>query len=334
MTPIIFGLGGERLTADERAFILDAKPVGFILFGRNIVSHAQVQALTDELRSVSGRDDLPVLVDQEGGRVMRLGPPVWPTAPAPARFGELYQVAPISAIEAMRAHAEAIAALLAEVGINVNCMPSLDLRVPDASPIVGDRALGAEPMQVAALGRAALDGLRRGGVVGVIKHMPGHGRAAVDSHDALPIVEAGAASLEEDIAPFRSLRGSPIAMTAHVVYTAWDPERPATLSPDVIGRVIRGSIGFEGLLMSDDIAMGALSGGYGARAAGAIAAGCDVVLHCSGVLGEAIDVAGAVPGIAPAAAQRLERAMASVAGQVAAPYEALAAKRDALLAYA
>jgi beta-N-acetylhexosaminidase len=334
MKPAIFGLSGTCLTADERAFFRDAAPVGFILFARNIVDPDQLRALTDDLRALSGRADTPILVDQEGGRVTRLGPPIWPALPAGERFARLYQVAPISAIEAMRAHAGAIAATLRASGINVNCMPMLDLRLPGSSPIVGDRALGSDPIQVAALGRAALDGLAAGGVVGVIKHMPGHGRATLDSHHALPVVEASADELETDLAPFRALAWAPIGMTAHVIYTAWDAERPATLSTKVIAEVIRGRIGFEGLLMSDDIVMGALTGAFGERAAGALAAGCDLVLHCSGELDEMETVAGELGEIGPEAERRLERAMASVAAAPKGrPAEELAAKRDSLLAY-
>jgi beta-N-acetylhexosaminidase len=227
-----------------------------------------------------------------------------------------------------------MAVLLREIGLTVNCMPALDLKLPGGSEIVGDRALGTDPMQVAALGRAALDGLRRGGVLGVIKHMPGHGRATVDSHHALPVVDADAEILESDLAPFRALNDAPIGMTAHILYSAWDRDRPATLSRIVVGDVIRTRIGYDGLLLSDDIGMGALSGAIGERAALALAAGCDLVLHCSGILGEMVELAGAVPQITSSGADRLQRALATISGQVGSDYEALAAKRDALLAYA
>jgi beta-N-acetylhexosaminidase len=335
MLPAILGLSGLALTDDERAFFRAADPAGFILFGRNVADRAQLKALTDSLRDLSGRADLPILIDQEGGRVARLEPPEWPPFPAAWRFAELYERAPISAIEAARANAAAIAAILTEVGINVDCLPQLDLRHDGADPIIGDRALGAEPMRVAALGRAVLDGLAAGGVCGVVKHIPGHGRAKADSHKQLPVVEASAEELAEDIAPFRALKDAPMAMTAHLLYTAWDPARPATVSPTVIGEVIRGEIGFGGLLMSDDLAMEALSGSHGERAAAAIAAGCDLALHCSGRLADSEAVAGGLGEMSEAAAARLARALAGVAGRTSAEsYEALAAKRDALLDYA
>jgi beta-N-acetylhexosaminidase len=335
MKPAIFGLSGERLTDDERRFFKDSDPAGYILFGRNCVDRDQLRALTDDLRSIHGRDDLPILIDQEGGRVARLRPPVWPDFPKAQRFAELYQVAPMSAIEAARVNAAALASVLREVGITVDCLPLLDVRQPGAHDIIGDRALGSDPMQVAALGRAVIEGLREGGVVGVVKHMPGHGRAGADSHLELPVVEASEAELETDIAPFRSLRDAPMGMTCHVVFTAWDPERPATLSPKVIGEIVRGRIGFEGLLMTDDIDMKAISGRPGEIAAAAIAAGCDLILDCWAKLDDMIERAEALPEMGPETRARLDRAMATIAGsEPSQPYEALAAKRDSLLAYA
>lgn len=335
MLPAILGLSGLVLTYAERALIREADPAGFILFGRNVGDPAQLRALTDSLRDISGRADLPILVDQEGGRVARLRPPRWPAFPAPWRFAELYRKAPISAIEAARVNALAIAAMLAEAGINVDCTPVLDVAHEGAHDVIGDRALGAEPMQVAALGRAVLDGLEAGGVLGVVKHMPGHGRARADSHEELPVVDASADDLAADLAPFRALAGAAMAMAAHLLYPAWDPERPASASPAVIAGVIRGEIGFEGLLMSDDIAMAALSGPVAARAQAAIAAGCDLALHCSGVAADNEAIAGALGGMDAAASARLERALARIAGKASAQdHEALAAKRDALLAYA
>jgi beta-N-acetylhexosaminidase len=335
MKPAIFGLSGERLTDDERRFFKDSDPAGYILFGRNCVDRDQLRALTDDLRSIHGRDDLPILIDQEGGRVARLRPPVWPDFPKAQRFAELYQVAPMSAIEAARVNAAALASVLREVGITVDCLPLLDVRQPGAHDIIGDRALGSDPMQVAALGRAVIEGLREGGVVGVVKHMPGHGRAGADSHLELPVVEASEAELETDIAPFRSLRDAPMGMTCHVVFTAWDPERPATLSPKVIGEIVRGRIGFEGLLMTDDIDMKAISGRPGEIAAAAIAAGCDLILDCWAKLDDMIERAEALPEMGPQTRARLDRAMATIAGsEPSQPYEALAAKRDSLLAYA
>lgn len=335
MLASIFGFSGNRLTADERDFFKDADPAGYILFRRNCCSRAQVRALTDDLRTLHGRGDLPILVDQEGGRVARMQPPAWPKFPSAERFADLYRVSPISGIEAARANAGAIAAMLEDCGINVNCMPLLDVRHPGAHDIIGDRALGSEPMQVAALGRAVIEGLRGGGVVGVVKHMPGHGRSMGDSHVELPVVSASEEDLEVDLEPFRTLNWAPMGMAAHVVYTAWDTTRPASLSPKVIGDVVRRRIGFDGWLMSDDIGMRALTGGFGERARLAVEAGCDVALHCSGDMAEMLDVAGGVAELAPKGRERLERAMesAAAAGE-APPYEELAARRDALLAYA
>lgn len=335
MQAAIYGLAGERLSADEQAFFRDADPAGYILFRRNCTDRAQLRALTDDLRAIHGRADLPILIDQEGGRVARMRPPVWPEFPPAAAFDALYRLAPISGMEAARLNAAALAATLREVGINVDCLPLLDVRRPGASDIIGDRALGEEPMQVAALGRMVLDGLREGGVVGVVKHMPGHGRALCDSHLELPVVDVCEEELEADMAPFRSLAAAPMGMTAHVVYTAWDAERCGSLSPVVIGEVIRGRIGFDGFLMSDDIGMQALSGGFGARAGGVVAAGCDAALHCSGEMAEMIAVAAAVPPLSDAAEARLARAMATIA-EAPAPLPAaeLTARRDALLALA
>lgn len=335
MQPAIYGFAGERLSADERDFFRDADPAGYILFARNCRDRVQMRALTDELRALHGRDGLPILIDQEGGRVARLQPPVWPAFPPAERFADLYQVAPVSAIEAARANAQAIATILHEVGINVDCLPLLDVRQAGAHDIIGDRALGSEPMQVAALGRAVIEGLRDGGVVGVVKHMPGHGRSMSDSHVELPVVTAGEEELERDIEPFRTLRSAPMGMTAHVVYTAWDGERCASLSPKVIGEIIRGRIGFEGLLMSDDLGMHALQGDFADRARGVVAAGCDVALHCSGDMAEMRAVASGLGAMSEVSVERLERAMATIAGSASATsYEVAAAKRDALLAHA
>jgi beta-N-acetylhexosaminidase len=335
MQPAIYGLSGERLTADERAFFRDANPAGYILFRRNCAGKEQLRALTDELRAIHGRDDVPILIDQEGGRVARLRPPVWPDFPPAERFADLYRRAPISGIEAARVNAQAIALVLRECGINVNCLPLLDVRQAGAHDIIGDRALGSEPMQVAALGRAVIEGMRSAGVVGIVKHMPGHGRSRSDSHQELPIVSASDDELEWDIEPFRSLAWAPMGMTAHIVYTAWDNERCGSLSPTVIGNVIRGRIGFDGFLMSDDLGMHALSGGFGERARGVVEAGCDVGLHCSGVMEEMVAVSAALGEMPERSRERLERAMATVCGAgEGPPYEELAAKRDQLLAYA
>jgi beta-N-acetylhexosaminidase len=334
MRAAIYGIAGEELSADERSFFKDADPAGYILFARNCASKEQLRSVTDDLRSIHGRDDVPILIDQEGGRVARMKPPVWPEFPRAGRFAELYQVSPMSAIEAARANAQAIAITLKESGINVNCLPLLDVRQPGANDIIGDRALGSEPMQVAALGRAVIEGMRAGGVVGVVKHMPGHGRSMADSHVELPVVRASEEELETDLEPFRSLKWAPMGMTAHLVYTAWDPDRPGSLSKAIVGDIIRTRIGFDGWLMSDDLGMHALTGGFDERTRGVLAAGCDVALHCSGDMTEMIAVANGASEMSPKGRERLDRAMATIAepGE-GAPYEELAAKRDALLAY-
>ena len=311
MRAAIYGVEGLELTQGERAFFRDADPAGFILFKRNCESREQVLRLTDSMRELTGRPNLPVLIDQEGGRVARMRPPEWPAFPAAERFAQLYALAPSSAIEAVRSNARAIALMLRGCGVNVNALPLLDVRQEGASDIIGDRALGSEPMQVAALGRAVLDGMASAGVVGIIKHLPGHGRALVDSHKELPLVEASAEELETDLEPFERLSSAPMGMTAHVVYTAWDPDHPASLSPTVIGDIIRGRIGFDGWLMSDDLGMEALRGDFGSRAAGVVAAGCDVALHCSGKMEEMVAVASAAPEMTPEGHDRLARAMAS-----------------------
>lgn len=335
MIPLILGLAGPALTEAERGFFADTDPAGYILFRRNVVDRAQLYALTRALRDLAGRADLPILIDQEGGRVARMRPPEWPAFPAGATFDRLYDIAPITAIEAMRANAQALGVMLRAVGISVDCLPLLDVRQPGAHDIIGDRALGAEPMRVSALGRATLEGLRAAGVVGVVKHVPGHGRAPADSHVELPVVDASEVELETDLEPFRRLARAPMAMTAHVVYRAWDADRCASLSPTVIASIIRGRIGFDGLLLSDDLGMKALGGGYAARTAGVLAAGCDVALHCSGDMGEMEACAGAVGGIGVEARERLDAAMATVAGEAdGAAFEELIERRDALLARA
>src|SRR5437868_8315554 len=333
MQAAIYGFEGPKLSDEERRFFRDADPAGFIIFRRNCESAEQLLRLTDSLRSLTGRPDLPILIDQEGGRVARMRPPEWPAFPAADRFALLYQAAPSSAIEAARSNARALGLMLRSAGVNVNALPLLDVRLEGASDIIGDRALGSEPMQVAALGRAVLDGLASAGVVGIVKHMPGHGRALVDSHKELPVVTASAEELESDLEPFERLASAPMGMTAHVIYTAWDPDRPASMSPTVIGDIIRGRIGFDGLLMSDDIGMEALQGDFGSRAAGVVAAGCDLALHCSGSMDEMTAVASAVPSLSTEGEARLARAMAStmVEGDGASFADAIA-KRDALLA--
>lgn len=333
MKPVIYGLSGLTLTADERDFFRDADPCGYILFKRNVETRAQLLALTNEIRALSGRNDVPILIDQEGGRVTRLGPPEWPASPAGPAFDALYDLAPMSAIEAARANAIAVGLMLAEVGINVDCWPLLDVCQPDTTSAIATRAYGGEPMRVAAMGRAIIDGLRQAGVVGVVKHMPGHGRAIADTHYHLPTVTASDAELEIDLEPFRTLNGAPMGMTSHIVFEAWDPDRPATLSPIIINDIIRTRIGFDGLLMTDDIDMKALSGTAGEKAAGALAAGCDVVLDCWARMDEMIEIAGIIGDLPPVSRDRLDRAMATVSeakpqGDIA----AFIAKRDSLLA--
>ena len=333
MQAAIYGLEGAELKPDERAFFREADPAAFILFRRNCETTEQLLRLTDSLRDLSGRADLPILIDQEGGRVARMRPPEWPAFPAGEAFARLYDAAPSSAIEAARSNARAVALMLRSCGINVDAVPVLDVRQEGASDIVGDRALGSEPMQVAALGRAVLDGLASAGVVGIIKHMPGHGRALVDSHKELPVVTADAEDLDSDLEPFERLSSAPMGMTAHVIYTAWDPDLPASQSPTVIGDIIRGRIGFNGWLMSDDIGMEALAGDFASRAAGVVAAGCDVALHCSGKMDEMVAVAGAVPAMSDEGEARLARAMASTMIDDDGPdFAEAVAKRDSLLA--
>ena len=342
MTPLFLGMSGATLKEDERALFRAADPAGYIVFKRNCVDPAQLLALTDSLRDLAGRE-VPILIDQEGGRVARLQAPHWPAFPAAAAFGALYDRAPLSALTAARANATAIALTLRAVGVNVDCLPLLDVPAPDGHGIIGDRAYATDPLWVASLGDATLDGLRAGGVCGVVKHIPGHGRARVDSHLDLPIVEASRADLETDFAPFRALNAAPMAMTAHVIYTALDPVRCATLSPTVIAGTIRGDIGFDGLLMSDDLGMQALGGGaqaggnaiqdFGARALNALGAGCDIALHCSGDFAEMRAIVEAVPQIGGDAARRLAAAMAWAAAPVdTASVAGLIAQRDALLA--
>jgi len=335
MQAAIYGFEGLELTTDEHAFFRDTDPVGFILFRRNCESREQLQRLTDSLRDLTGRSDVPILIDQEGGRVARLRPPEWTAFPAAERFSDLYRLAPSSAIEAARANARAIGLMLRSAGVNVNALPLLDVRQEGASDIIGDRALGSEPMQVAALGRAVLDGLASAGVVGIVKHIPGHGRALVDSHHELPIVTASADELESDLEPFERLSSAPMGMMAHVVYTAWDPDHPASQSPTVIDDIVRQRIGFDGFLMSDDSNMNALTGTQAERASACVVAGCDVALPCNGVLSDNIQIAKALPDISIEGTDRLARAMAGTMVEPEGPdFAESLATRDTLLALA
>lgn len=321
---VIVGVAGERLSAAERRLFETAPPLGFILFARNCREPDQVRALVAELRETVGRGDAPILIDQEGGRVQRLQPPHWRAAPAMAGFALRAESDETAAIEAAWLNARLIADDLAALGITVDCAPVLDVPGTGADPIIGDRACGTTPELAAMIGRAVCAGLLAGGVLPVIKHIPGHGRATVDSHAALPVVEASRNDLEHvDFAPFTALADMPWAMTAHVVYTALDPQQPATTSAKVIDDVIRGQIGFDGVLVSDDICMRALAGAPAERALAALAAGCDVALHCNGDFNEMQAVLGACPPLLPRAHQRLERAKARLAAS--APFDAAAA---------
>lgn len=333
MTPAIFGLSGTELTADERAFFADADPVGYILFGRNCENREQVRALTDSLRAIHGRDRLIVSIDQEGGRVRRMRPPVWFDHPAAAAYSALYEIAPISGMEAARLGALLLGQELAEVGISVDYHPPLDLPQPGAHDVIGDRALGTDPLQIASLGRAILDGLAEAGVVGCIKHMPGHGRSMADTHKEMPTVRASAEELESDLAPFRKLADAPLGMTGHLLFTAWDAERPATLSPTIIQEVIRGKIGFDGFLLTDDMDMEALSGTIPQRAERALAAGCDAVLNCWAKMDDMVGIAERCGSLSAKGAERLERVHAAMGppSEIPASKELLA-QRDALLA--
>jgi beta-N-acetylhexosaminidase len=307
----ITGLAGPVLGMEERAFLRDAEPWGLILFRRNIESPEQVRRLVAEAREGVGRN-LPVLVDQEGGRVQRLGPPHWPVYPPGAAYGRLYDDDPAVALIAARLGARLIAADLVPLGIDVDCMPLADVPVDGADPVIGDRAYGTSPDKVSAIAAALAEGLMEGGVLPVLKHLPGHGRPTADSHEELPVVATDRALLDAtDFAAFRPLAQLPLGMTAHVVFTSIDPAAPATTSPTIIGEVIRDSIGFAGALMSDDVSMGALTGTIGERTRSALAAGCDLVLHCNGRLDEMRAVASETPALEGAAARRTAAALAA-----------------------
>jgi beta-N-acetylhexosaminidase len=307
----IAGVAGTVLTDRERAFFRDAEPWGLIVFKRNIEAPEQVRRLTEAFRAVVGRVDAPVLVDQEGGRVQRLGPPHWPAYPPGAAYGRLYDSDPTAGLAAARLGARLIAADLAAVGIDVDCWPLADVPIAGANAVIGGRAFGTTPDKVAAIAGAVAEGLLDGGVLPVVKHIPGHGRAMADSHHELPVVTTDRPTLEAtDFRAFRPLADLPFAMTAHVVFTAIDPVTPATTSVTMVREVIRGLIGFDGVLMTDDISMQALAGAIDARCRAAIDAGCDVVLHCNGSLDEMQAVAAAVPPLSGAAERRATAALA------------------------
>jgi beta-N-acetylhexosaminidase len=308
----ITGVSGVTLTTDERDFLRAERPWGFILFKRNIETPSQVTALITELRESIDEPEAPVLIDQEGGRVQRFGPPHWPIYPPGAVFGTLYDIDHKFGLRAARLSARLIAADLIDLGVTVDCLPLADLPVAGADAVIGNRAYGTEPGKVAAIARAVTEGLEQGGVLPVLKHIPGHGRATADTHFRLPVVDTSKAELESsDFAAFRPLADLPMAMTAHVVFSALDPAQPATTSATIIEQVIRGSIGFQGLLMSDDVSMNALAGSIAERTRALISAGCDMVLHCNGNLDEMREVARETPVLSGNALERAKRALAS-----------------------
>jgi beta-N-acetylhexosaminidase len=310
LAAFITALAGPKLEPGEKAALRAARPCGVILFARNVVDPPQVRRLSEAAREAVGRDIL-VLVDQEGGRVRRLKPPHWRKLPAAAAYGRLFADDPAEACRAARLAAQLTAMDLRAAGINTNCAPVLDVPSPGSHAIIGDRAYGADPAQVAALGRAVAEGHMAGGVLPVIKHVPGHGRARADSHVELPVVSASLSELEGvDFATFRACADLPAAMTAHVVYEAIDKRHPASTSARVIADVIRAAIGFDGLLMSDDLGMKALSGSMGARTRAVLAAGCDLALVCSGKLADTEAAAAEAPPLSGAALQRYKRACA------------------------
>ena len=328
----ITGVSGPELNAAEREFIRAERPWGFILFKRNVETPTQVITLVRELRKTAGDPEAPVLIDQEGGRVQRLGPPHWPVYPAGAAFGVLYDIDPDLGLSAARLSARLIAADLIDLGVTVDCLPLADVPVPGADAVIGNRAYGTEPDKVAAIGRAVTEGLEQGGILPVLKHIPGHGRATADTHFRLPMVDTSKAELERtDFAAFQPLADLPMAMTAHVVFSALDPAQPATTSATIIRQVIRGVIGFQGLLMSDDVSMNALAGSIAERTRAIVAAGCDMVLHCNGKLDEMREVARETPELSGEALERAARALASRRAPQALDRLAARAELDALI---
>ena len=321
----VVGVAGQQLGADERQLLAAQPPWGFILFQRNCGSRSQIRQLVQDLRDASGRPSAPVLIDQEGGRVMRLKPPHWPARPAGRQLGVLAEWDLAAGREAAFLHARLIAQDLSPLGITINCAPVLDLALPGRTGAIGDRAFSADPEIVAALGESAIAGYLVGGVLPVIKHLPGHGRAQVDSHLELPVVDSSRDTLAaSDWLPFRLCASAPLAMTCHVLYAALDPACPATLSATIIEDVIRGEIGITGALFTDDLSMGALGGSLGERAARALAAGCDLALHCNGRHDEMVEVLSASGRLEGAAAARAERALAGLAPPQA--FDAMAAE--------
>src|SRR5712672_2653036 len=328
----ITGVSGPELTAAEREFIRSERPWGFILFKRNIETPAQVILLVRELREAIGNPEAPVLIEQEGGRVQRLFPPHWPVYPPGAVFGVLYDIDPALGLTAARLSARLMAADLTELGVTVDCLPLADVPVAGADAVIGNRAYGTEPGKVAAIARAVTDGLEQGGILPVLKHIPGHGRATADTHFSLPVVDTPESVLEKtDFAAFQALADLPMAMTAHVVFSAVDAAHPATTSATMIERVIRGFVGFQGLLMSDDVSMNALAGSIAERTRAVFAAGCDMVLHCNGKLDEMREVAAETPELSGKALERARRALASRKPPQAFDRTAARAELDALI---
>jgi beta-N-acetylhexosaminidase len=323
----ITGVSGTELSAAEREFMRAERPWGFILFKRNVETPAQVSSLVRQLRESIDDPKAPVLIDQEGGRVQRFGPPHWPIYPPGSVFGALYDIDHALGLSAARLSARLIAADLIESGVTVDCLPLADVPVAGADAVIGNRAYGTEPHKVAAIGRAVTDGLEQGGILPVLKHIPGHGRATADTHFRLPVVDTSRAELEKtDFAAFRPLADLPMAMTAHVVFSALDPAHPATTSATIIEQVIRGVIGFQGLLMSDDVSMNALAGSIAERTRAIVAAGCDMVLHCNGKLDEMREVAAETPELSGKALQRARLALA--ARKTPQPFDRLAARAE------
>jgi beta-N-acetylhexosaminidase len=328
----ITGIAGTTLDAAEHAFIASQRPWGFILFKRNIDNPIQVAALISQLRAALGEPGAPVLIDQEGGRVQRFGPPHWPIYPPGAAFGRLYDLDLRAGLRAASLSARLIADDLLKTGVTVDCLPLADVPVAGADAVIGNRAYGTDPDKVAAIARAVTEGLEQGGILPILKHIPGHGRATADTHFRLPVVDTPRDELERtDFAAFRPLADLPMAMTAHVVFRAFDGAHPATTSATMIEQVIRGSIGFQGLLMSDDVSMNALAGSLAERTRAIFAAGCDMVLHCNGKMDEMQDVAGETPELSGMALERARRALASRRTPVPFDRKAARAELDALI---
>ena len=328
----ITGIAGTTLSAEEGAFIASERPWGFILFKRNVEDPTQIRALIGQLREALGEPDAPVLIDQEGGRVQRLGPPHWPSYPPGASFGRLYDADSRLGLRAAWLSARLIADDLSKTGITVDCLPLADVPVAGADNVIGNRAYGTEPAKVAAIARAVTEGLEQGGILPVLKHIPGHGRAMADTHFRLPVVDTPKRELEEtDFAAFRPLADLPMAMTAHVVFSAYDGAHPATTSATMIDGVIRGLIGFQGLLMSDDVSMNALAGSLAERTRAIFAAGCDLVLHCNGKIEEMREIAGETPDLSGQGLERAKRALAGRKAPVDFDRAAARAELDALI---